>query len=199
MPPQQPERPLDLIDDVFDFRAHDIESGCRAGFSDCAVPTQPADGQAEGIDMRERLIGTWTLVSASRREIPSGKTTTFFGANPTGYLTYTPEGRMIALIVRGDRPRPSGATPSAEEAVKLMGSMVCYGGRYSVKGNEVTHHVDLSWNELWTGTEQTRIVTFEGEHMHLSTPPSLDPLEGKMSVRTITWEKVTSPREGAPQ
>jgi hypothetical protein len=26
MPPQQPDRPLDILDDGFDFRAHEIDS-----------------------------------------------------------------------------------------------------------------------------------------------------------------------------
>jgi hypothetical protein len=35
---------------------------------------------------RERLIGTWTLISAVRQEIPSGAMTDLFGADPQGYL-----------------------------------------------------------------------------------------------------------------
>ena len=42
----------------------------------------------------------------------------------------------------------------------------------------------------FTGTVQRRKVTFEGERMTLSPPPSVDPLDGKMSLRTLTWEKV---------
>jgi hypothetical protein len=29
-------------------------------------------------------------------------------------------------------------------------------------GNEITRHVDISWNETWTGTKQKRIARFEG-------------------------------------
>jgi hypothetical protein len=35
---------------------------------------------------RERLIGTWTLISAVREETPSGATTTLIGTSPQGYL-----------------------------------------------------------------------------------------------------------------
>jgi hypothetical protein len=139
--------------------------------------------------LRERLIGTWTLVSARRRDIPSGREDSFFGADPIGYINYSPEGRMIALLVRSDRPMPVCETASAGEAEKLFRSVVSYAGTYSVNGDEVTHHVDISWNELWTGTDQTRIVTFEGDYVHLSTRPSPDPIEGKMSVRTMTWKR----------
>jgi hypothetical protein len=54
----------------------------------------------------------------------------------------------------------------------------------------ITHHIDVSWNESWTGTEQKRIARFEGNRVFLSTPPSLDPITGTMTVRTMTWEKL---------
>lgn len=139
--------------------------------------------------LRERLIGTWKLVSATRKDIASGREDSFFGPDPVGYINYAPDGRMIALIVRSDRERPQGGTAAPGEAEKLFRSVVSYAGTYSVNGNEVTHHVDISWNELWTGTDQTRLVTFDGERVHLSTKPSPDPIEGKMSVRTMTWER----------
>ena len=55
---------------------------------------------------------------------------------------------------------------------------------------EITHHVDVSWNQSWTGTDQKRVARFEGNRVYLSTPPSLDPITGMMSVRTMTWEKL---------
>jgi hypothetical protein len=72
----------------------------------------------------------------------------------------------------------------------LFRSMTSYGGTYTIDGNEITHNVDVSWNESWTGTEQKRIARFEGNRVHLSTPPSLDPITGTMTVRTMTWEKL---------
>ena len=36
---------------------------------------------------RERLLGTWTLVSALREEIPSGATRSQFGEGPRGRPT----------------------------------------------------------------------------------------------------------------
>lgn len=56
-------------------------------------------------------------------------------------------------------------------------------------GNEVTHHVDISWNESWTGTKQVRIFKLEGHRLSLSKPVSPDPLEGKVSIRNLVWEK----------
>ena len=61
----------------------------------------------------------------------------------------------------------------------------------TIDGNVVTHHVDISWNESWTGTQQIRIATFKGDRVELSTKPTPDPVSGRMSVRTITWEKIS--------
>lgn len=139
--------------------------------------------------MTDRLVGTWKLVSAVREEIPSGAKADLFGAKPQGVLNYSPEGRMIALIAHGDRKAPNGkATPA--EAQALYGSMLSYAGAYTVEGDVVTHHVDISWNESFTGSKQTRHFQLDGNRLILSTPQSADPIEGKLSVRRMTWERV---------
>jgi hypothetical protein len=140
---------------------------------------------------RQRLLGTWKLVAAVREELPSGSRTDFLGPNPTGYINYAPDGRMMVLNVASGRRKPAEANATSQEAEALFRSMTSYGGTYTIDGNEITHHVDISWNETWTGTEQIRIARFEGNRAYLSTPPSLDPITGTMSVRTMTWEKVS--------
>src|SRR5262245_18958083 len=93
----------------------------------------------QGGDMHERLIGTWKLVSATREEIPSGARFDQLGASPVGFINYAPDGRMIAIIARGDRTRPARSRPTQEEAAALFGSVLSYAGTYSISGNEVTH------------------------------------------------------------
>ena len=139
--------------------------------------------------MTDRLHGTWKLVSAVREEIPSGTTTLMFGEKPQGMLNYSPEGRMIALIAHGSRKAPANGRPTAAEAEALYRSMLSYGGSYSVAGDVVTHHVDISWNEAFTGGEQTRHFKLDGNRLTLSTPQSGDPIDGKMSVRRLVWER----------
>jgi hypothetical protein len=139
----------------------------------------------------ERLIGTWKLVSVINEDVATGRKTDFFGPNPEGYINYGPDGRMIVINVRSDRKRPKGTVPTPEEAVDLFRSVLAYAGTYSIDGNTVTHHIDCSWNESWTGTHQKRIVRFDGARAQLSTEPTPDPIDGRMSVRTMTWEKMT--------
>jgi lipocalin-like protein len=137
-----------------------------------------------------RLIGTWKLVSVVNEDVSTGVKSDYFGPNPDGYINYGPDGRMIVINTRADRAKPKGASPTPAEAADLFRSVLAYAGTYTIEGNEVTHHVDISWNEAWTGTHQMRIARFDGERVHLSTKPTPDPVDGRMSVRTMTWEKM---------
>lgn len=137
-----------------------------------------------------RLLGTWKLVSVIREEVPSGASIDLMGPNPQGFITYSADNRMVALLARGDRKKPVANTATADEAENLFRSVISYAGTYTIAGNEVTHHVDISWNESWTGTKQVRIFQFEGNRLALSTPVSPDPLDGKISIRSLVWEKV---------
>jgi hypothetical protein len=139
---------------------------------------------------RTRLIGTWKLVSVINEDVSTGQKTDYFGPNPAGYINYGPDGRMIVINARSDRKMPAGARPTPEEAAELFRGVLAYAGTYTIEGNEVTHHIDISWNEAWTGTHQTRVARFDGNRVHLSTKPSSDPVDGRMSVRTMTWEKM---------
>jgi len=141
--------------------------------------------------LRERLIGTWRLVAAEREEVASGAKTAFLGDNPTGFLHYMPEGRMLALITRAGRKAPADRIANAAEAEALIRSMISYGGRYECVGSEVIHHCDISWNESFTGTVQKRTVTFDGDRLILSPPPSPDPTDGTVSIRRLVWEKLS--------
>ena len=136
------------------------------------------------------MIGTWKLVGLERIDLISGVKDNLFGPGTTGYLSYSPEGRMIVIHLLGSRKKPAGSIPTPDEAHSLINSMVSYAGTYAVDKNEVTHDIDASWNETWTGLQQRRTFVLDGNRVTLTTPPQADPLDGKMSVRRLTWEKL---------
>jgi len=140
--------------------------------------------------VKHKLIGTWKLVSYIREEIPSGRKSELMGPLPSGYLIYGADGRMMVIFVHSDRKKPLGAVPTPAESEELLKGLVSYTGTYAVKGDAIVHHVDVSWNESWTGTDQTRFYKFEGNRLSLATTKSLDSVEGKLSVRTLIWERV---------
>jgi hypothetical protein len=139
------------------------------------------------------LVGTYKLVAITRKVVDTGAVSDAFGKQPSGYINYTSDGRMLVLIVsdKSDRPVPeSGVAPSDEQAAKLFRTLVAYSGTYEFDGHTVKHHIDTSWNQAWTGTTQIRDVQKDGDKLIYTTRPAPWPSDGKMSVVTVVWQKV---------
>jgi len=97
----------------------------------------------------------------------------------------------MVLIVKDERPKPrSLETMTDQERADLFRTMAAYSGTYDFDGKVVTHHVDVSWNQIWTGTDEVRNVRFDGRRVVLSTNPKPSFVDGKVIVGTLTWEKV---------
>jgi hypothetical protein len=140
---------------------------------------------------RNQLVGTYRLVSYRRTVSATGESEDLYGKSPQGYITYGREGRMMALFVKDQRPMPSElAKMTDQERANLFKTMVAYGGTYDYDGKTVTHHIDVSWNQIWTGTDVVRTVSFDGRRITLITKPAANPTDGKMGVTVLTWEKV---------
>jgi hypothetical protein len=138
-----------------------------------------------------QLVGTWRLVSYKRKNFATGETTDIFGKAPKGYITYGQDGRMMVLFVKDERPKPHDlATMTDQQRADLHKTMYAYGGTYDFDGKTVTHHIDISWNENWTNTDQRRTVTFDGRRVTLTTLPAPAGVDGSMGIGILTWEKV---------
>ena len=141
-------------------------------------------------DEKDRLVGTWKLVLAVSEELATGEKANLYNGTPTGYITYGADGRMMTVIVDSGRKKPEADVATSSEAEALFRSLAAYAGTYTIMGNQVVHHVDVSWNQSWTGTDQVRNYKFDGERLTIATAPSPSPRTGKISVRTLVWEKV---------
>ena len=140
----------------------------------------------------QKLLGTWKLVSYVGEEIPSGAKSDVMGLRPSGYINYSPDGRMIVIIVGSARKKPVGPVATQEEAQDLIRSMLAYAGTYTVDSSvkTVTHHVEISWDQSRTGASQVRTYKLDGDRLTLITQPSNDPATGKQTVRTLVWERL---------
>ncbi len=136
------------------------------------------------------LVGTWRQLTAVAVAIPSGVTRDVMGPHPVAYVIFTPNGRMMLMGVDPDRKRPAGEVPTNDEAKYLYSSMIAYGGTYTVSGREVVYDLDISWNQVWTGTKQLRYWEITDGRLVISTPEFIDPFIGGRSVHRITWEKI---------
>jgi hypothetical protein len=147
--------------------------------------------KAEAIEASD-IYGTWRLVSSKTRFIETGEERSTLGSKPSGYITYTPDGRMITVATSSERPNVGKATNLTDaDRAKLFRTMWAYSGTFSLNGNAITHHIDSSWNEFWTGSDLTRDIEVQGDKLVFTTKPQLSPFaEGQMEVITIVWEKL---------
>jgi Lipocalin-like domain len=67
-------------------------------------------------------------------------------------------------VVGGGKTRQSPATlpPNDDEKLTLFNSMPAYAGTYTLDHEKAVHHVDASWNQAWTGTDQVRFYKLDG-------------------------------------
>lgn len=135
------------------------------------------------------LVGTWKLVSITGMSA-KGIEIHDYGLHPQGYLHYTPDGHVIVIIVKSDRLKPVNKKISSAESAYLINSMTSYAGTYSIHGNQVVHHIEVSWNQAWTGTNQKRFYQLKDNYLVLTIPSFIDADLGKMQVN-LMWEKVS--------
>jgi hypothetical protein len=139
-----------------------------------------------------RLLGTWTMISWQREVIATGERLDALGPNPVGFINYGADGRMFAIVVQKERAAPAGAVPSDEEKVRLFNSMLAYAGTYSLDDEKVVHHIDASWNQAWTGTNQVRFYTINGDVLTITGAPAKDPYTGQEVLHRIVFRKLAA-------
>ena len=156
--------------------------------SDAIMTTPMRAKKAESNMSRIALLGTWKLVSY---EVicNSGEKSTPYGEHPMGYLSYSADGRMQVIGTASGRSVPRNSTPTDGEHLVLHKTMFAYGGTYSVEAGKVTHHVDISWNEVWNGTDQVRDFVVDGNTLTI-TSRLIDAATAKEALYVVIWEKI---------
>jgi hypothetical protein len=141
--------------------------------------------------MSAAILGTWKLVTASSSTSGGKRDASPFGQNPTGFLTYTQDGRMTAMISFGGRKRLSttdSGSASAEEQAEAYRTFVAYAGRYTLNSDNVIHHVEISSIQDWAGTDLVRRIKFEAEQIVLVAPPASGDAEPQSFE--LIWERL---------
>jgi hypothetical protein len=135
-------------------------------------------------------LGTWKLQSFTTEDLATGQKTDLFGANPSGFLSYGPDGRMYAILVKEGRTAPADLVPTDAERIDLYSGFSSYAGTYSIEGDRVSHRIDASWNQSWTGTTHVRQFRIDGQYLYIKTLPEKNPVTGKKSTSVLVWVKV---------
>ena len=137
-------------------------------------------------------LGTWKLVSVTFQYEDTGEKTQPYGAHPSGYLSYGADCRMYALIVGEGRKPTAGDVPTGTEKAGLYDGLVAYAGTWSIAGDQVSHHVDISWNQAWTGTTQVRQFRIDGDRLYIRSIPAKSFQDGRVITAALEWLRVPS-------
>ena len=135
-------------------------------------------------DDRDKLFGTWKVLSAVVEDMQTREKTSLYGEHPKGYMVLLPSGRMMALLVSEGRKEPQ----TDKERAAAYRSMVAYTGAYSVQGDKWTTRPDVAWNEQYM-TDQVRYFRLDGDRLTVETAPAMSPDFGKIVRFIVVWEK----------
>ena len=143
--------------------------------------------------LRERLVGSWRLVSYEVRDADGALVGYPLGDDATGYLLYTADGFMSAQIMRLDRPRYQaggiGDGTDAESADAARG-YVAYAGPYHVERDSVVvHEPEVSLFPNWVHVPAARKAVLVEPRLELTTSKPL-PFGGRQLTAVLIWERV---------
>jgi Lipocalin-like domain len=141
---------------------------------------------------RDLILGSWTMTSWVTRDVATGERQDALGPNPQGRVIYAPD-HVTFLVLKADRRRPGRLPPSDEEKIALFDTMFAYSGGYTVEPDRIVHHVDMSWNEAWSGTVQVRFCRVDGDILTYTSPPATNPFDGREIVHEVTWVRERLP------
>jgi hypothetical protein len=125
--------------------------------------------------LKERLIGTWALVSWEQKRSDGSKVQRY-GATPTGIAFFDAGGRYIITVMRSDRANYASNAlwqGTAEENKVTADGTITYFGTYSVSEAEssIVIHIGGCSFPNWNGAEQKRIVAITGDQLTLTVRP----------------------------
>lgn len=138
------------------------------------------------------LVGTWKLVSA-KITTDTGELRDACGDKPVGFLMYTADGRMSAILTTGDRKPLTVSdftSAPAPERAEAFSTMTAYTGRYTFTGQKVVHHVEAASMPNDVGSDLEREVRFDQDRLVLKVAKPY--LRGGMMVRSqeLVWQRV---------
>ena len=137
----------------------------------------------------DHFLGAWKL-AVWDIQYADGRAPTYpYGNDAVGWIMYTPDGRMSVTVSSPRRAKLSTENvrkAPLEERLAAFDSYFTYTGSYTAEGTDVIHHVELSLNPNFCGTEQRRRAVFEGRRLTLSAE---DVVNGVRRTHRLVWER----------
>jgi hypothetical protein len=119
------------------------------------------------------IVGAWSLVSF---DVDEGKATEQprFGPSPVGYLIYSAQERMAAVLSgthRSELRSPAGTSASEAQRSESLRNFLAYAGRYEIRGDRVFHRVEVSVFTDLVGVTLERQFKIAGDTLTIRTLP----------------------------
>jgi hypothetical protein len=143
----------------------------------CVTPT--AWAQQKGADPKAQIVGVWSLVSDSNTSKDGvTKAGAAFGANPKGTIIFTSNGHYANVNSRADLPKFASGNRmqgTSDENKAIVQGSIGHFGTYSVSpdGKVLTLKIEGGTWPSWTGTEQKRNLTLNGDELKYSLTASI--------------------------
>jgi hypothetical protein len=140
------------------------------------------------------LVGTWKLISATETTKKGEVRAAYGWQNQQGLLTYTADGRMMAITTKGGR-KPLSVSDNirapVDERAEAFATMTAYAGSYTLKGDKVIHHIEVSSMPNAVNSDQVRLITnLKGNSLSLRilTMVNAGP---QIAYREFVWERIS--------
>ena len=149
-----------------------------------------AASTAATASLRDRFVGTWSLVSTEQRnaagEVLPPASAAPGNQNRVGYIVYDPAGYMAVSIMPTSRKRNAGPQPTDEEVKETITGYAAYFGTFTVNEAEgtVTHHLQGSLNP-GMAADQKRFFELSGNRLTLRPPAAANGNQSR-----LTWERM---------
>ena len=147
-----------------------------AAASAALLMLSPRPAAVAADSLREKVIGTWKLISWESLR-PNGEiVNVWMGLHPTGVIMYQPNGYMAVQVMADPRPtfaeNPATSLPSRDELRNAFFGYYAYWGTYTINdaGNGVVHNVQASERPAEVGLKYARSVAINGTKLVITTP-----------------------------
>lgn len=137
-------------------------------------------------DDSAKVVGTWKLTSFMNEFQDGSEPMAAYGRNATGYIIFTSEGRMMAIVEAEGRKAPQ----TDEDRAAAFRTIIAYTGTVRFEGERFITKVDVSWTPAWVGTEQVRTYNLSDDRLQVVSPWVMSPNLGKMTRSTAIWRRV---------
>ncbi len=139
--------------------------------------------------IEDEFIGTWKLGYWKNTD-GKGVVSYPFGEKAQGFISYTPDGYIFAVLSKDGRQPCLSNDPhgvSETEKISSYDSYFSYCGKFEIKEQSVIHHIHSCSFPNWNGTDQLRNYTFNNNTLLLVTQPFL--IDGSVQISELFWEK----------